>query len=281
MKLEPQIATRRGLRLEFFSPRPLTCEDQPSTHVGYRKSRLKKRDLDELLLRRYAMAAQPLGRWQLHLELAWAQLLWHCLINGAGLLKRTVDILASLLLLLVLSPVFLLIALLVRWEDGGPVFFAQTRVGRYGQEFKMFKVRSMCHDAEARWATLVAQNKHAEGITFKITDDPRITRVGRWLRKFSLDELPQFYNVLIGDMSLVGPRPPLPREVQRYTLADHRRLAATPGITCFWQISGRSEIDFSGQVKLDIAYIETQCLWVDFKILAKTLPAVISSKGAC
>ncbi|MDB6108597.1 MAG: glycosyl transferase [Pedosphaera sp.] len=281
MKLEPQIASRRVLRLEFFSPRQLTRESESDIHAERRESRSREHALDDLLMERYALATQPLGRWQLHLELAWARMHWHCLTRGASIVKRTFDIVASLLLLLVLSPVFLLIALVVRLEDGGPVFFAQTRVGRHGQEFKMFKVRSMCHDAEARLATLVAQNKHTEGITFKITDDPRITRVGRWLRKFSLDELPQLYNVLIGDMSLVGPRPPLPREVRRYTLTDHRRLAATPGITCFWQISGRSEIDFSGQVKLDIDYIERQCFWVDLKILAKTLPAVISSKGAC
>src|SRR5258708_30325496 len=145
----------------------------------------------------------------------------------------------------------------------------------------MYKIRSMCLDAEARLAVLVSQNRHGEGVTFKIQNDPRITRSGRWLRKFSLDELPQLYNVLIGDMSLVGPRPPLPREVRLYTLADHRRLAAKPGITCFWQVSGRSEIDFSGQVKLDVAYIETQSLWVDVKILAKTVPAVIYGRGAC
>src|SRR5207244_9972491 len=116
--------------------------------------------------------------------------------------------------------------------------------------------------------------------TFKIADDPRITKVGRWLRKFSLDELPQLYNVLIGDMSLVGPRPPVPREVARYTLADRRRLLIKPGITCFWQISGRSEIDFSGQVQLDVNYIESLSFWTDMKILARTVPAVISGKGA-
>jgi exopolysaccharide biosynthesis polyprenyl glycosylphosphotransferase len=281
MKLESQMTTRRGLRLEFFSPQPLTHESELPIRSGSRKVKSSEQKMNDLLLRRYALAARPLGRWQLQMELAWDRMLWHCLGDGARIVKRAFDILASLFFLMLLSPVFLLIAVLVRLEDGGPVFFAQTRVGRYGQEFKMFKVRSMCHDAEARWAALVSQNKHAEGITFKIKDDPRITSVGRWLRKFSLDELPQFYNVLIGDMSLVGPRPPLPREVLRYTLADHRRLAAKPGITCFWQISGRSNIDFSGQVKLDIAYIEKQSFWVDLNILVRTLPAVISSKGAC
>ena len=195
--------------------------------------------------------------------------------------KRHLDILASLLGLLVLSPLFAMISLLVKWEDGGPVFFMQTRVGKGGREFKFFKLRSMSLDAEARLAALLAQNRHTAGITFKIKDDPRITRVGRWLRKFSLDELPQLYNVLIGDMSLVGPRPPLPREVKNYSATDRRRLAVTPGITCSWQVSGRSEIDFPGQVKLDVDYIKTQSLWTDMKILVKTIPAVVSGRGAC
>jgi lipopolysaccharide/colanic/teichoic acid biosynthesis glycosyltransferase len=242
---------------------------------------MSETEVNIFLLRRYAMATRPLGRGRLHLESFGHRVYWHCCANGAATVKRSFDIFASFILLLIFSPLFLLIGLLVKLEDRGPVFFAQTRVGKFGEEFKMFKVRSMCLDAEARLALLVAQNRHGEGVTFKIKDDPRITRVGRWLRKFSLDELPQLYNVLIGDMSLVGPRPPLPREVRRYTLSDHRRLAAKPGITCFWQISGRSEIDFNGQVKLDVAYIEKQCFWVDLQILLKTLPAVLSGKGAC
>jgi lipopolysaccharide/colanic/teichoic acid biosynthesis glycosyltransferase len=238
-------------------------------------------EISQRLLRHYAWAGSFPGQAHMRLRLAYWCLLWQGRINGGKVLKRGFDFLVSLILLLALSPVFALIALLVKLEDGGPIFFAQTRVGRYAKPFKMFKIRSMCLDAEARWATLVSQNHHAEGITFKIKDDPRITRVGRWLRKFSLDELPQLYNVLIGDMSLVGPRPPLPREVQRYTLADHRRLAAHPGITCFWQVAGRSEIDFSGQVKLDVAYIEQQSFWIDLKVLLKTVPAVLAGKGAC
>src|SRR5262249_49182916 len=174
-----------------------------------------------------------------------------------------------------------LIALCVWIEDGGSVFFSQTRVGKDGRLFKMYKVRSMCLNAEQKLKDLLAKNQHKEGITFKLKEDPRITRTGKWLRKFSLDELPQLFNVLIGDMSLVGPRPPVPREVSKYTLANRRRLAVKPGITCIWQISGRSEIDFSGQVKLDVEYIESQSFLLDLKILALTLPAVISGKGAC
>jgi len=202
------------------------------------------------------------------------------MISGALFLKRTLDILASALMLILLSPLFALLALLVKIEDGGPVFFAQRRVGRIGREFKMFKLRSMSVNAEARLQEVLKLNQHEQGITFKLKDDPRVTKVGKYLRKFSLDELPQFYNVLIGNMSLVGPRPPVPREVALYTPADRLRLEVMPGITCFWQIGGRSEIDFSGQVKLDVQYIESQSLWLDLKILFKTVPAVVFSKGA-
>lgn len=203
------------------------------------------------------------------------------LANGNAWAKRALDVAVSLPLLALLAPVFAIIAALVWLEDGGPVFFAQTRVGRHGEEFKMYKVRSMCHNAEERLRELLQQNHHKEGVTFKIKDDPRITRVGKWLRKFSLDELPQLYNVLLGNMSLVGPRPPVPREVALYLPEDRRRLAVRPGVTCLWQVGGRSAIDFSGQVKLDVQYIETQSLWLDLKILLRTIPAVISGEGAC
>jgi lipopolysaccharide/colanic/teichoic acid biosynthesis glycosyltransferase len=135
-------------------------------------------------------------------------------------------------------------------------------------------------DAEQRLKELLAHNQHCEGITFKMKNDPRITRVGKWLRRLSLDELPQLVNVCLGDMSLVGPRPPVPREVAMYSATERRRLMATPGITCLWQIGGRAEIDFSGQVELDVQYIESQTLWGDFKILLKTVPAVFSGRGA-
>ena len=238
-------------------------------------------DLSLLLLRRYDAAQRPFGRMllNLHLEIQRARAEW--LAHGATLIKRTLDILVSFICLALLSPLFGLIALLVWLEDGGPIFFSQTRVGQHGRHFKMYKFRSMCLDAEQRLKELLARNRHKEGVTFKIEDDPRITRTGKWLRKFSFDELPQLYNVLIGNMSLVGPRPPVPREVEKYSPAHRRRLAIKPGITCIWQISGRSEIDFSGQVQLDVNYIESQSLWMDLKILARTVPAVLSGKGAC
>jgi lipopolysaccharide/colanic/teichoic acid biosynthesis glycosyltransferase len=211
--------------------------------------------------------------------MALRRLAWKWLLGGADVAKRTLDVVGSLAALLVLSPVLMLIGVLVRL-DGGPVIFAQTRVRRHGREFKMFKFRSMRIDAEKQLAALLGENKHGVGVTFKIKDDPRVTRVGRLLRRYSLDELPQFYNVLIGDMSLVGPRPPVPREVAMYTLADRRRLSVNPGITCIWQISGRAEIDFPGQVLLDVNYIESQSLSADMRILAKTPRAVVFGPGA-
>ncbi len=235
----------------------------------------------EAVLQRYSMAQTTGGRFLLLSLVFVRRLLWCWVVRSAELLKRGVDIFLSLIALILLVPLFLLIFLLIKLEDGGPIFFIQTRVGQFGREFKMYKFRSMCLDAEQRLKELLARNQHKDGVTFKIKDDPHITSAGRWLRKFSFDELPQFYNVLIGDMSLVGPRPPVPREVALYTPADRRRLAAKPGITCIWQISGRSEIDFSGQVQLDVHYIESQSFWVDVKILARTVPAVLSGKGAC
>ena len=235
---------------------------------------------DAVLMERFIALQSPLGRWRLNGYVRLKRLVWRCLTGGTSRAKRACDAVGSLLVLLVLSPLFLLIALLIKLEDGGPVLFAQTRVGKWGRHFKILKFRSMYADAEQRLNELLAQNQHREGVTFKMKNDPRITRVGKWLRRLSLDELPQLINVLIGDMSLVGPRPPVPREVAMYSAAERRRLMATPGITCLWQIGGRAEIDFSGQVKLDVQYIESQTLWGDFKILLKTVPAVLSGRGA-
>ena len=219
------------------------------------------------------------GIWRLHLYVYLRRIAWRWLVDGADLAKRALDIIGSGAALVVLSPLLLFLAVLIRL-DGGKAIFTQTRVGRFGEEFKMFKFRSMRPDAEKYLAALLAANQHAHGITFKIKQDPRITRIGHWLRRFSLDELPQFYNVFIGDMSLVGPRPPVPREVAQYSLADRRRLAVKPGITCLWQIGGRAEIDFPGQVRLDVDYIETQSLAQDLRILVRTPMAVIFGSGA-
>lgn len=193
--------------------------------------------------------------------------------------KRPVDSAASLLGLVLLSPLFGLIALLIKLDSPGPVFFRQKRVGKSGREFWFFKFRSMVQDAEAKKSELMHLNE-LEGPVFKISDDPRVTRIGGFLRRTSLDELPQLINVLRGDMSLVGPRPPLPNEVEKYEGWQRQRLDVVPGITCLWQISGRNHIGFTEWMRLDIEYIRKQSLTLDVKILARTVPAVVSRKGA-
>ena len=180
--------------------------------------------------------------------------------------------------MILLSPLFLVVALLVK-RDGGPVFFLQNRVGLNGELFKMVKFRSMRTDAEEVKKRLMAQNE-GNGVLFKMKHDPRITGIGHFLRKTSMDELPQLFNVLTGDMSLVGPRPPLPQEVQNYSLEDRKRLNVIPGLTCLWQISGRSDIPFSKQVKLDKEYIRARGFREDLKILFLTIPAILTGKGA-
>lgn len=205
---------------------------------------------------------------------------WVAVVRSAYLFKRLLDINAASVLLLLLSPVFLGVILAIRRDSPGPVFFQQTRVGRYGKLFKMWKFRSMYIDAEARKKELMAQNEMNGGVLFKMKHDPRITPVGRFIRKASIDELPQLWNVLKGDMSLVGPRPALPSEVNQYSLAERRRLEVIPGITCIWQVSGRSDIPFDQQVGLDVEYIESQSFWLDIKLLLLTVPAVVLGRGA-
>ncbi|MET0553682.1 MAG: sugar transferase [Vicinamibacteria bacterium] len=230
------------------------------------------------LLRRYSggdMTASA-RRLKFHLKRG----AWTAVVRGAHAGKRLLDLVGAAVLLVLLAPFLALVALLVRLDSPGPILFPQTRVGRFGALFTMWKFRSMYRDAEQRKAALLAQNEMAGGVIFKMKDDPRVTRVGRFIRKGSIDELPQLWNVLKGDMSLVGPRPPVPREVAEYTLSDRRRLEVTPGITCIWQVSGRSDIPFPQQVELDVAYIESQSLWLDLVLLLKTVPAVLFSRGA-
>jgi exopolysaccharide biosynthesis polyprenyl glycosylphosphotransferase len=205
---------------------------------------------------------------------------WRFTVRASYAVKRFGDIVASLMGLIVLSPVFVAIGAAVKFTSPGPIIFSQIRVGRYGRHFKFYKFRSMRPDAEAKKAELMSKNESADGVIFKMKDDPRITKVGRFLRRTSLDELPQLWNVLIGDMSLVGPRPPVPSEVREYTLEDRKRLDVIPGITCLWQIKGRSDIPFNEQVQLDKEYILAQSLWKDFIILLKTIPAILGGKGA-
>jgi len=194
--------------------------------------------------------------------------------------KRALDALLAGLALLGLLPLFGAIAALIKLEDGGPILFWQTRVGKHGRHFAFPKFRSMVVDAEARLEAIRARNQHGAAITFKMQDDPRITRIGKVLRRFSMDELPQLWCVFRGDMSLVGPRPALPKEVARYDLSARRRLNAIPGLTCVWQVSGRSNLAFPIQCEMDIAYIRQQSLRYDIELLARTIPAVVSGKGA-
>ena len=231
------------------------------------------------LLERFAHFQSSFGLWRLQRRLATRRLAWRWFVESADIAKRALDIVGSAAALICLSPLLIPVAILVRL-DGGSVMFPQVRVGRFGRTFKMYKFRSMRPDAEKHLAALLAANQHTGGVTFKIKNDPRVTRIGHYLRRFSIDELPQFYNVLIGDMSLVGPRPPVPREVALYSLADRRRLSVKPGITCTWQVGGRSNIDFPEQVQLDVDYIESQSLGQDVKILAKTPKAVVFGPGA-
>ena len=193
--------------------------------------------------------------------------------------KRAFDVVGSGLLLLVAAPIIALVALAVKLEDRGPVFFKQTRVGRRGEEFECLKVRSMVVDAEARKAELEAQNEGA-GVLFKITKDPRITKIGGFIRRFSIDELPQLWNVFRGDMSLVGPRPALPKEVAQYDSDTVRRLDVLPGLTGLWQVSGRSNLSWEETVRLDVYYVDNWSIMQDLSILMRTARAVLGSSGA-
>ncbi|BBI36187.1 UDP-phosphate galactose phosphotransferase [Cohnella abietis] len=194
-------------------------------------------------------------------------------------LKRLSDIGGSLFLLLILSPLFLLLAILIKVESQGAVFFKQQRVGKNGLPFQMIKFRSMKNDADLNKSLLVKDNDMT-GPVFKLRNDPRVTRVGRFIRKYSLDELPQLWNVLKGQMSLIGPRPPLPEEVEKYTDYHWRRMDVLPGMTGLWQVSGRSDLDFEQWIDLDIYYIERWSISLEMKIIFKTIPAVIKGSGA-
>ncbi len=191
--------------------------------------------------------------------------------------KRLLDLVLGTVALIVLSPVLALVALTVRVVDGGPVLFRQTRVGLHGRPFDVVKFRSMQPDAEEHLDELRDRNE-IRGPAFKVTDDPRLTRTGRVLRATSLDELPQVWNVLRGEMSLVGPRPPLPREVDGYDLWHRRRLSMKPGITGLWQVQGRRDEDFDRWVELDLAYIDRWSIWLDFKIMLRTIPAMFQGR---
>jgi exopolysaccharide biosynthesis polyprenyl glycosylphosphotransferase len=199
--------------------------------------------------------------------------------RGAFVIKRILDIGLSALALLVLSPVLLTIALLVRSDSDGPIFYRAARIGRKGRTFTCFKFRTMVADADKLREDLTHKNER-DGILFKMTNDPRITKLGARLRKYSLDELPQFFNVLIGDMSLVGPRPPLASEVEKYDIAHLRRLDVLPGMTGLWQVEARQDPSFDSYISLDTAYVENWNLMLDLRILARTIGVVLGGTGS-
>lgn len=195
-------------------------------------------------------------------------------------IKRIFDFVASFIGLVLLSPLFLIVAIAIKIEDPkGPVFYSQTRLGKKQEPFKMYKFRSMVVDADKHLKELLDENE-IEGAMFKMKEDPRVTKVGEFIRKYSIDELPQLVNVLLGDMSLVGPRPPLPREVKEYTPHDKLRLAVKPGCTGLWQISGRNDVGFHEMVELDLKYIDRRGFMFDLYVLFKTVAVFVHPNGA-
>ena len=194
-------------------------------------------------------------------------------------LKRGMDILLSAAALVFLAPVFLFTALAIKLEDGGPVLFCQYRAGKDMKPFKIYKFRSMLVNADAKMPEMMKDNEQT-GHAFKIKDDPRITRVGKFIRKFSIDELPQLINVIKGDMSIVGPRPILTFQMEECSGYERQRLVVQPGLTCYWQIGGRANIEWKDWIEMDLDYIEDMSLWTDIKIIARTVPAVFDREGA-
>lgn len=240
---------------------------------------MRENILKEQLFNRYAKGGTQWARFRAGVYFIFKRYTWQFVIKSTLIIKRCLDIIVSLLMILVLSPFLLLIALIIKIEDGGPVIFKQIRVGIRGRRFVMYKFRSMVVDAEKIKDKLKDLND-SQSVIFKIRKDPRLTHAGRLIRKLSIDELPQLLNVFKGDMSLVGPRPPVPSEVSRYNLRDLGRLDVIPGLTCIWQVSGRSNINFDRQVDLDLQYIESQSILIDIKLLFKTIPAVLLGRGA-
>ncbi|SDS28163.1 Sugar transferase involved in LPS biosynthesis (colanic, teichoic acid) [Paenibacillaceae bacterium GAS479] len=201
-------------------------------------------------------------------------------IRGYLMMKRAMDIAGAIIGLIMLSPLFLLLAILIKAEDRrGPVFFSQVRVGKGEKTFRMYKFRSMVSNAEELLPQLLTQNE-IEGAMFKMKEDPRITRIGRFIRRTSIDELPQLWNVVKGEMSLVGPRPPLPREVEEYTAYDKQRLRVTPGCTGLWQVSGRNGLSFKNMVELDLRYIHQRSIRFDLGILFRTVKVLLGDRNA-
>jgi lipopolysaccharide/colanic/teichoic acid biosynthesis glycosyltransferase len=256
---------------------------QTESHMGRQdlqtKRKIESTDLREELFDRYARGGTGFARFRASFYFGLKKYSWIVVIKSTFFVKRSLDITVSILMLILLSPLFLLTAVAIKLEDPGPVIFSQTRAGRWARPFTIYKFRSMYVGADKMKSELMDKNEAGE-ILFKIKNDPRITRVGKVIRKLSIDELPQIWNVLKGDMSLVGPRPPVFEEVAQYSYSDRRRLDTKPGITCISQVKGRSQIAFKNQVELDVLYIESQSFWTDMKLLFQTIPAVLLGRGA-
>jgi exopolysaccharide biosynthesis polyprenyl glycosylphosphotransferase len=193
--------------------------------------------------------------------------------------KRTLDIILSLAGIVILSPLLIAVSIVIKLDSKGPIIFKQRRCSRGGREFQMLKFRSMVENAEELVAELMDKNEQT-GPVFKIKDDPRITRVGRFIRKTSIDELPQLFNILVGSMSIVGPRPPIPAEVEQYTNYQRQRLLVKPGLTCYWQVMGRNSLSFDEWVDLDIKYIQERSSWLDIKLIFKTFRVFLGDNNA-
>ncbi|WP_404814470.1 sugar transferase [Clostridium algoriphilum] len=198
---------------------------------------------------------------------------------GYFIIKRVIDIIGALCGILIISPVMILVGIWIKLDSKGPVFFAQNRVGQDGKGFKMYKFRSMCMDAEGLLDKLKHENEMS-GPMFKMKEDPRITKIGKFIRKTSIDELPQLFNILKGEMSLVGPRPSLPKEVAQFTSFQKQRLIAKPGLTCYWQVRGRNDISFAEWMEMDIEYIEERNTFVDIILIFKTVGVLFGDEGA-
>jgi exopolysaccharide biosynthesis polyprenyl glycosylphosphotransferase len=276
-KMEPQnseIEHNNGFAVESNLP-PSTPEKNPE--IFRDEFRRKQDEKAARMLDRYAnqsfKSLQSAQRMRVRL------ISWAIRNKIQANLKRFFDLVVAIIALIFVSPVMAGVALIIKIDSPGPVFFKQTRVGKWGKTFPCYKFRSMYIDAEERKAELMSQNE-ADGVVFKMKNDPRVTRVGRIIRKLSIDELPQLFNVIKGEMSLVGPRPPVPSEVSMYKFDQIRRLESVPGITGLQQVSGRSNLDFKRWVELDLEYIAEQSLMKDIEILLRTIPAVIFSRGA-
>jgi lipopolysaccharide/colanic/teichoic acid biosynthesis glycosyltransferase len=262
----------RKERKEETPPNSAQGASEPKD-AGQSSAEIKTSRMVEKFANEHFNRVSSVQRMRLHL------LRWVIRNKIVGSLERLFDLVLVIPVMIMAAPFLILTALAVKVDSPGPALFKQERVGKWGKRFYVYKFRSMYIDAEARKAELLAQND-ADEVIFKMKDDPRITRVGRFIRKFSLDELPQLLNVLKGDMRFVGPRPPVPYEVDQYKYDYLRRLDVVPGITGLQQVSGRSDLPFKQWVELDLQYIEERTLLKDVEILLKTIPAVIRGKGA-